>query len=306
MMGICEAILSYLARLGSFWTNAILLFVTVMVAILDYLTGDQLSLYVFYFPIISIAAWLQGFRTAVVLALISSVLWIVDDIIAPFGPFPDIAHYWDALVRFSMLAAFAYVLSKLRDAMERERSLASHDGLTGLANRQMLFDLGTRELARCSRRGAPISAIFIDCDGFKAVNDQLGHATGDLVLQVIARSLLCNCRPTDVVSRLGGDEFVLIISEVPISEMKQFASRLREELLMEMRRNGWSVTFSMGVATYAIPPDSIEQLVDAADSLMYMVKHDEKDSIKMKVLDSAEMPLTRIESPASFPPATLA
>lgn len=261
---------------------AVLLAATLLVGYLDYRTGDQLSLYILFFPIISIAGWVLGFRTALAISFLSSILWVVDDYFEPYAPLPDFYKYWATLVRFGVFAIFAFVLSRLRASLDREQQLASHDSLTGLANRQWLFDLGERELARCRRSRSPITAIFLDCDGFKAVNDRLGHDAGDAVLRTVAWALQKNCRPTDVVARLGGDEFVVLISEMDATHVQEFATRLNAELLKTMTANGWAVTFSMGVATFRDVPTDIDEVIKAADDLMYVVKHHRKNGIEAR------------------------
>ncbi len=260
----------------------VLLAATLLVGYLDYLTGDKLSLYILFFPIISIAGWVLGFRTALAISLLSSVLWLVDDYLEPHTPLPDGYEHWATLVRFAVFASFALVLARLRASLDREQQLASHDALTGLANRQWLFNLGERELARCRRSRLPITAIFLDCDGFKAVNDAYGHDAGDAVLRAVASALMNNCRPTDVVARLGGDEFVVLVSDMEASHVRDFAARLKTELLSAMAIGSWAVTFSMGVATFCDPPTDLDKVIQAADDLMYLVKHHRKNGIEAR------------------------
>jgi predicted signal transduction protein with EAL and GGDEF domain len=106
---------------------------------------------------------------------------------------------------------------QLAAAVEQEtaaRQLALHDALTGLPNRALLVDRLGHELAQAQRQGWAVAVMFIDLDGFKWINDRLGHATGDRVLQIVAQRLTENSRSVDTVSRFGGDEFVFLLIDV--------------------------------------------------------------------------------------------
>jgi diguanylate cyclase (GGDEF)-like protein/PAS domain S-box-containing protein len=104
-----------------------------------------------------------------------------------------------------------------RDVTERKRAedqihfMAHHDALTGLPNRTLLMDRLTQALLQSERNGRPVTAIFIDLDNFKVVNDSLGHSAGDALLRVVAERMVDCVRATDTVVRLGGDEFVILL-----------------------------------------------------------------------------------------------
>ncbi len=181
---------------------ASLLLATLGVAFLDYLTDEQLSLYVLYVPLVALAAWHLGIAAAVTLALISSILHVADDYFVPDKPVPDIAKYWGAVVRFIVFSSLAYPTVRLRASRQREHQLASYDVLTGLANRRLLFGRGQQKLERAKRLRSPMTAIFLDCDGFKEVNDRWGHNVGDNVLRLLAQTLTTACQPGDLVAQL--------------------------------------------------------------------------------------------------------
>src|SRR5262245_36125903 len=149
---------------------------TLGVAVIDWASGERYTVYVLYFPIVALGCWLLGMRAAIVLSFAASVLWIVDDFFSPPEPLPYLAKYWQALTRFIVFIVFANVLNRLHRAMRREYHLSHYDELTGLSNRASLFEGGPRDLSRCRRNGQPLTAIFIDLDQFKNVNDLYGHA----------------------------------------------------------------------------------------------------------------------------------
>ena len=125
----------------------------------------------------------------------------------------------------------------VRDVTERrrlERELshqAFHDSLTGLANRSLFADRVQRGLAGCGRTGRPLAVLFLDLDGFKAVNDTLGHGAGDRLLEQVAERLLHCVRPGDTVARLGGDEFAVLLEDLaPGEDGSAVAVRIAEAL----------------------------------------------------------------------------
>jgi diguanylate cyclase (GGDEF)-like protein len=259
----------------------LLLFGTLAVAYLDYLTDEQLSLYVLFVPLVALAAWHLGFAAAAALALVSSILWVIDDYFVPHKPMPDIAKYWGAVVRFVVFSSLAYPIVCLRASRHREHQLASHDVLTGLANRRLLFGCGQQKLERAKRLWLPVTAIFLDCDGFKEVNDRWGHTVGDSVLRLLAQTLTTACQPGDLVARFGGDEFV-VLSDADAQTGEVTARRIFDSLNTAMRDHGWAVTFSIGGVTFQKPPSSLDELLNAADDIMYAVKHTRKDGVEFR------------------------
>jgi diguanylate cyclase (GGDEF)-like protein len=282
----------WLSRLGR-WprSRCYLLLVGLMlaVAVADYFSGERYTVYVLYFPIVALSCWLLGLRTALVLSFFSSILWIVDDIFAPPEPIPYLAKYWQALTRFLVFAGFSYVLSRLRTTMKREYHLSHFDELTGLANRTSLFENGQRDVSRCRRTERPLTAVFVDLDHFKQVNDRSGHAAGDLVLRAVANAILESTRDTDLTARIGGDEFVIVAPEMSYEAAQHYTERLQQKLRQAMQRGGWPVTFSIGAATFNYPPLLLDDVVKVADDLMYDVKHKQKDAVHLCLVEAAEV-----------------
>ena len=101
-----------------------------------------------------------------------------------------------------------------RAMTEEMAHLAQHDGLTDLPNRMLLTDRVNRAIARARRNNTRVAVMYLDLDGFKHINDSLGHALGDKMLQSVATRLVSCVRSSDTVSRLGGDEFVVLLSEI--------------------------------------------------------------------------------------------
>lgn len=167
----------------------------------------------------------------------------------------------------------AQVLVRLRLQAELER-LALYDQLTGLANRKVLEERLVEVLAASSRHGHPTALLFLDLDGFKAVNDGLGHAVGDAVLVEVAARLRRVVRAGDVIGRFGGDEFIVICEQADQVAAAAVGERIRSAL--EVPIDGvpeeLSVTASVGVAVRAAGGISADAMFTAADSAMYSAK----------------------------------
>ena len=152
--------------------------------------------------------------------------------------------------------------------------LAFHDGLTGLANRTLIRDRLQHAIARARRAGGYVAVIYLDLDDFKAVNDRLGHAAGDQLLQAVAARLQPLLRPGDTFGRLGGDEFVVVSDRVPndraaVSIAERLEAALREPFEFDAARV--DVTASIGVALGDADTDA-DRLLANADRAMYAVK----------------------------------
>jgi diguanylate cyclase (GGDEF)-like protein len=167
-------------------------------------------------------------------------------------------------------------------AVEQEaaaRHLALHDPLTGLANRALLIDRLEHELAQARRHGWAVAVMFIDLDDFKRINDRLGHACGDRVLQIVAECLTENSRSVDTVSRFGGDEFVFLLTDVKHhTAVAKVAQKLLDALRAPLpQRAGEPVPVpeiraSIGIALFPHHADTVEALLAAADRAMYQAK----------------------------------
>jgi diguanylate cyclase (GGDEF)-like protein/PAS domain S-box-containing protein len=172
------------------------------------------------------------------------------------------------------------------DQVELQRQLrhqAFHDPLTGLANRALLTDRAEQALVRSARSGATVAIVLVDLDGFKFVNDSLGHQIGDIVLCEVAHRLQSLVRSEDTVARLGGDEFVILIDDVSgLEETTALAERVCDVLRPRFQLPGWdyAVTASVGVAMGSAAEVDVHDLVRDADTAMYVAKTGGKDSVR--------------------------
>lgn len=183
-----------------------------------------------------------------------------------------------------------YVEGTLLDITERKLAeealtrLAYHDPLTGLPNRALFFDRLRVELAQAQRGGRGLAVIYLDLDGFKAINDERGHAAGDTLLRVVAERLKASIREGDTAARLGGDEFALILAEIDRgTEAVSVGQKVLSALTSPIPHAGGEllVAASLGVSVY--PGDALdpEALVRLADRAMYLAKEKGKGRIEL-------------------------
>ncbi|HEX8856409.1 MAG TPA: EAL domain-containing protein [Thermoleophilaceae bacterium] len=179
------------------------------------------------------------------------------------------SHEHDTLVAFAEHASLAVSDAKLADALVYQ---ALHDSLTGLPNRSLFMDRLGHCLARSTRGMNPVAVMYIDVDGFKSVNDSLGHAAGDELLVTVAGRLDSCVRPGDTVARLGGDEFVVLLEEVDSQEeTRRIAERVLEELRKPCTLHGQEVIMTVSVGI-AVGREGAAELVRNADVAMYRAK----------------------------------
>jgi diguanylate cyclase (GGDEF)-like protein len=175
-------------------------------------------------------------------------------------------------------------LSLRREAEERAEHLAHHDGLTGLPNRRLLEDRLLQAIAFARRRDQRMAVLFIDLDGFKAVNDSLGHDGGDQLLKEAASRLLAATRAGDSVARLGGDEFVVSLTQLAqAGDAGRVAAKLIEALAApyEIKGEIARVTASIGLALYPEHGSDDETLIKAADAALYIAKTSGKNAYRI-------------------------
>ena len=161
---------------------------------------------------------------------------------------------------------------------ERMRFMATHDQLTGLANRTLLIEELNRSLALAKRQGWGVGLLFIDLNHFKPVNDHYGHSTGDALLKAVAQRLASTCRESDTLCRQGGDEFVLLIPESPsIQTLQTVAVKVLAALEQPFPAGpdlpkDICISASIGVARWPDHAQDADGLIEAADTAMYAAK----------------------------------
>jgi diguanylate cyclase (GGDEF)-like protein len=162
----------------------------------------------------------------------------------------------------------------------RLRDLSFKDEVTDLYNRRFFFIRLEEEISRFHRYGHPLSVVLVDLDGFKAVNDELGHAAGDDTLRAVAQLMAQQSRADNIIVRYGGDEFAILLVETPKSGASYYAERIRQALADCPFSHSRQITASFGIVS--LPEDDLassEALIRAADEALYAAKRDGKNSV---------------------------
>ena len=186
-------------------------------------------------------------------------------------------------------------ITQRKEAQRQLLHLARHDALTNLPNRTFLYEALHDALARADQEGQKVSVLLLDMDGFKSVNDTLGHAVGDELLRSFATRLASCVRPGDTVGRLGGDEFAVIVAALADTQTAaDVAERIRNALQSPLEVEGQDVlvTTSIGIANYPADTSDLETLIRYADAAMYEAKASGRDTFRCH---TAEMKTRALE-----------
>lgn len=182
----------------------------------------------------------------------------------------------------SIYGAVIDVTQRVHDE-QKVRFIAYHDALTELPNRAMFMQSSSQFLADAASGGDAFALHLIDLDGFKAINDSLGHLAGDQVLQFVAQRLISNIRSTDTAFRLGGDEFAILHRGIRTADcIERLGQRLADRLIEPMEIGGVQVSVgaSMGGALYA-EGETMQHMMLRADEMLYTVKRSGKGAFKL-------------------------
>jgi diguanylate cyclase (GGDEF)-like protein len=266
-------------RSSLLWATAGILYVS-FIGVLDYLTGNEISLSLFYLAPIVIVTWFVDKNAGLVISFLATLSWLVAVYAAGQRFSHPSIYFWNLLIRAVFYLIVTYLVAELQRARREERLAARTDFVTGAVNARYFNELLQMEVKRIRRYPHPFTLVYIDIDNFKLVNDLFGHQTGDEVLRYIAGELKSQLRSTDIIARVGGDEFALLLPSARQPEARVVISKVRPNLLGAIRDKNWPITFSMGAVTCVAPPDSAEQIIRMADELMYEVKNSTKNDIR--------------------------
>lgn len=255
-----------------------------LIGIVDFLSGPQFSVTIFYIFPIAICAWHCQRKVSISYAFLAAIVWLVSDKFSSPVYSHFLVPYWNSTTRIFTYLIIVYLLSGYREQLAVEENLADTDSLTGALNHRAFKEKVVYEIERLRRFQRPFSVAYIDLDNFKFVNDTMGHAVGDLLLKKVIEVMKSNTRVIDTVARIGGDEFAVILTDTGQVASCEAIEKLRSLLLSAMQASNWPVTFSIGIVTCEDVPDSMEQIVNFADGLMYSVKKSGKNRIAHALL----------------------
>lgn len=260
--------------------------IMLVMGILDYLTGLELSFSIFYLLPVSIAA-ISSSILGLVVAFLSACTWLIADLLGGHEYSHPLIVVWNATVRLGYFCLHAFFISALRMSLEHERELARLDPLTGAANWRGLEEYALREFGGPSPPAHPVTVACVDIDNFKEINDRFGHQRGNDILRAITLAAARNIRGSDIVARIGGDEFCIILPGAEPSGAQGALERMRRQLTALAAEQGWPITLSVGAVTFYPPLPPLSQMLDQADALMYTVKRSGKNDLKYEIKEGS-------------------
>ena len=273
-----SALTTYLDHAHIAVLYGIALILIVFAAAADVWTGPNIQWSIFYLPPVAMLAWHRNWSAARLAAIVAGLAALFVEMTTAGAYEPRATQLWNAAVEAGVFLFVGFLLGQLRGLLREEHQMARTDELTGVANNRSFLEYASLELARQRRYYHPLSLAFLDCDNFKRVNDFYGHAKGDELLRRVALTITQTLREVDVVARMGGDEFAILLPESDQKAAAYVIRKLRNALKPVGEHYG--VAFSMGIVTYLQPADSVDQMLKAADKVMYEVKRQGKNAAR--------------------------
>ena len=250
-----------------------------LIALADYLAPPDIALSVGYMVPVFIAAT-AGRRAGLAVVALTDPVWSILDTVGRAHAYSGwFVPFWNVGARLAVLGTVALLVATLTTNLARETGLSRTDSLTGLPNARAFHEAAAAEIHRMRRTGDVLTAAYLDVDNFKAVNDAHGHAAGDELLMLAARTMTGALRGSDLVARLGGDEFALLLPGATRADAMARLRVLHNALSDATADTEPAVGFSIGAVTFTEPPPSGEHLIARADRVMYGVKQQGKNTV---------------------------
>ena len=275
---------NYLDRQGKVFNIVAGLYCTAFLGFVDYysdtITGTDYTLAFFYLLPVSFVSWFSGRNAGIGISLIcvlikASILFGSEE--------PISLVIWENGTALAFFLVTTSLITRIRQLLENERVLSRTDHLTGAVNARAFLEVLTNEIYRQGRYYHPFGLSYIDVDNFKEINDNLGHAAGDIVLKTVVTTISENLRRTDIIARLGGDEFGILFPDTDEEAGLAAINKIRNQLDACMTQHNIPVTFSIGLLTCPAPPESANEVITLVDNLMYEVKKNGKNSVRHAV-----------------------
>lgn len=263
------------------------LIMIVVLGVLDVYTGTRLSLSLFYLAPVMFAVWLANRRFGMFVAVSSTLTWATIELLTAPSSTPMYIRGWNTALRFGFFLVVVYLLDDVKDAQTEMERLSKTDSLTGLCNHKEFYARVEQEIQRSRRHQKAFTLAYIDIDGFKAVNDSLGHLAGDDVLRLVARTLSSETRSVDVVGRLGGDEFAVLMPETDATSAPAVFDRLTTAVADRLQKAQIDVPalgFSIGAVAFYAPPESADAAIGLADRAMYEGRQASAGGVNLKIV----------------------
>jgi diguanylate cyclase (GGDEF)-like protein len=239
----------------------------VVITGLAYVGGPAIGLPIFYILPVAAVAWFGSRALGIATAALAALFWLGLDVVPQYGLLHGI-DVWNAMIRAAALVSLAHFLAGSGTALRYART----DYLTGLSNSRAFYDAAQLESRRAQRYGGAFTLMYLDVDDLRAVNERFGHPVGDALLRSVATTLRTRMRSTDVVARLGADHYAILLPETDAEAAHGVLRKLEAVLTAISEKGPWTSGFSLGAATFMLPPESIEGALNRAEDLMYAAR----------------------------------
>lgn len=259
-----------------------------VIGAIDILTGPEISVSIIYLIPIALVSWYAERPAGYTLSVASALTWFAIDLFSNVSYSMQWISAWNALVRLAFFLLVAYLLSTLKSYFAREYALLRIDQLTGAKNSQAFRDETRFLLKLAARHKHSIVLACLDLDNFKQVNDTMGEAQGDRILQTIVMALTLSGRSTDVVGRLGGDEFAILLPETDLAGARLAFDKLHARLQKVTSDRGWPIGLSIGVAVFPEAPPNVVDALKYAESLLDRVKRENRGQVVYEVFTGGQ------------------
>lgn len=278
-MKLLQQVDAVIRKIGKRAMFVLCLFMGLVIYSMNRQLGTELPLALLYFIPIGLTAWYVGAGAGFGMVILSVAYRAIALLVTESADNQVWVSVASLALFVSIFSLFCYLIHRMQYLL-RELTFASQtDFLTRAASRRYFTQMGNTELTRAHRLKSYVTLIFIDLDGFKKVNDALGHEGGDRVLIRVAEIIKSSLRAGEILGRIGGDEFAVLLPNTDGEKAKPLIARMRSNLMADQMVNDSGVTFSMGVATSSvIKLAKFNELMSVADQSMYSIKNTTKNA----------------------------
>jgi len=274
-----------LERRSKFSLAALAFTISVLLGVLDVITGHEIHFLLLYLVPIFIASWFISRDMGICLALFSSLIWLIAASLSGRSYSSSWIVYWNLVMRTAAFILFAITQALLRAKLDELSNLASRDFLTGLPNGHAFYQRTAKEMDRAFGV-EPMTLVSIDVTGFQWVNHRFGYPTGDQMMCTVAHTIRQHVPRPDLVGRLGGTSFTVLLPNVASDVASLILQRVQDALHEERRRYSFPLTFFISAIACTKAPRTVAELLQEADAQMNRIKGGRKDSLQIARVDN--------------------
>lgn len=251
----------------------------VFTAAADYFFAGRIASIAFLYLVpIVLCAWVGGLVFGEIFSVVSFLSWTMIRLLWNHGHSPGAVFYADNFFQSISFGIAAFVVSLIKNEMDRWKMMAVVDPLTNICNLRFFYDVAEREISRAKRYKRPFTFVFIDVDDFGMLNSRMGRKAGDDILRTIAKSIIKKVRCTDVVARLGVDEFGILMPETSSENGSLAIRRIKSDITDNFQKHHWAMTITIGSITFINPPQNAGDMMKKIQLIMVQAKQKGKNN----------------------------